>query len=201
LPINAVLCVSCGFDLRNSVLVRTLVEKPERSTRRQKAEANYGSGPSGLISRAVGALLNDSGASQSARVRGLRHMAIGVLVFGAWVAVIGAIGYLVFEVIRPAMAQARAAQPDWNSPPPGFGWILFLSIFPAVWSILKIIIGLFQVITGVSFADFHDWYENLPIWAIFLLIPILIGVVVPLVIGLLVGGLAACGFLYRLVTR
>jgi Na+/H+-translocating membrane pyrophosphatase len=34
-----------------------------------------------------------------------------------------------------------------------------------------------------------------------LLTPILVAVVVPLVIGLLVGSLAACGFLFRLVTR
>jgi hypothetical protein len=57
-----------------------------------------------------------------------------------------------------------------------------------------------QVVTGVSFAGFHDWYEGLPIWAILLLTPIFIAVVVPLVIALLVGSLAACGFLFRLAT-
>ena len=201
LPIGAVFCVNCGFNLRSGRLVRSLVEQPESATRRQRAKPYYGPGLYGLIGRATGALLDDSGSSPSARVRGLRHISLGLLVLVAWIAIIGALGYLVFEMIRPALAPARAARPAPDIPQPGLGWILFLSIFPAAWSILKILIGSFQVVTGVSFADFHDWYENLPIWAILLLTPILVAVVVPLVIGLLVGSLAACGFLFRLVTR
>jgi hypothetical protein len=201
LPIGAIFCVNCGFSLECGRLVRTVVEQPESATRRQRAKPYYGPGLYGLIGRAIGALLDDSGSSPSVRVRGLRHMALGLLVLVAWIAIIGALGYLVFEVLRPALVPARAARHVPDNPPLGFGWILFLSIFPAVWSILKTLIGLFQVVTGVSFADFHEWYENLPIWAILLLTPILVVVVVPLVIGLLVGSLAACGFLNRLATR
>jgi hypothetical protein len=78
---------------------------------------------------------------------------------------------------------------------------LFLTIWPAVWSTLKILFGLFQVVTGMPFAEFHEWFEALPVWAILLLTPVIVVVVAPLVVVLLVGTLALCGFLFRLVTR
>jgi hypothetical protein len=199
LPTSAVVCVDCGFNLKSGRRLHTVVEQPDSDTQQPRAESRYGFGPYGLVARAIVALLADSGSSPSARVRGLRHIGLGVLVLVAWIAIISALGYLVFDVVRPRV-QARAPQLGPENPPPFFGWILFLSIFPAVWSILKIIFGGFQVITGVPFVEFHDWYERLPIWAILLLTPILIAVVVPLVIGLLVGSLAACGYLFRLVT-
>jgi len=201
LPIGALFCLNCGFDLQSGRLVRNLEAQPDSATRRQTAKPYYGPGLYGLVGRAISALMEDSGSSPSARVRGLRHMALGLFVLVAWIAIISAVGYLVFDVLRPAQAPAQAARPAPNSPPPGFIWILFFTIFPAAWSTVKIAIGAFQAVTGVPFADFQHWFESLPIWAILLLTPILVAVVVPLVIGLLVGSLAACGFLFRLVTR
>jgi len=201
LPMGAVFCVNCGFDIRRGRLVGTIVEDQESGPRQQGVKLYYGPGLYGVVARAIAALVNDPGSSPSVRVRGLCHIALGVFVLVAWIAITSALGYLVFEVLRPTLAPARAARPGPDIPPVGFGWILFLSIFRAVWSTLKILIGSFQVVTGVSFADFHEWYENLPIWAILLLTPILIAVVAPLVIALLVGSLGLCGFLFRLATR
>src|SRR5262249_44158893 len=159
----------------------------------RRARPRFGPGVPGLIARAVYALLEDSGSSASARVRGLRHMGLGFLVLLAWVGIITAVRYLVFWGIRLGHAPAApGARPAPDHPPPGFVWILFLTVFPAAWSTLKILIGAFQAIAGVPFFDFHDWYENLPLWAILLLTPLLVIVVVPLVMGLLVGTLALC---------
>jgi hypothetical protein len=203
LPIGAVFCVSCGFDLRSGQKRLTVDEKPRAAASEWQAQPHFGRGVHGLVARAIYSLREDWGSSPSARIRGLQQVGFGFLVLVAWVAAVLALGYLLTEVVRPALQArfpARAGQPAPAAPFPGFGWILFLTIFPAVWSILRIIFGLFQFVSAMSFAEFHDWFENLPLWAILLLLPVLLAVVVPAVVVLLVGTLGVCGFIFRLVT-
>jgi hypothetical protein len=198
-----VFCVSCGFDLRSGQKRLTIAERPKAAVSEWQPLPHFGRGVHGLIARAIYALREDWGSSPSACVRGLQQVGFGFMVLVGWVAAVSAVGYLLMEVVRPALQArfpARAGQPAPARPVPGFGWILFLTIFPAVWSILRIVFGLFQFVSGMPFAEFHDWFENLPWWAILLLLPVLVAVVVPLVVALLVGTLAVCGYIFRLVT-
>jgi hypothetical protein len=177
-----------------------MIERPGKFRREHDSSCRYyGPGLIGLVGRSVEALVADSGSSPNARLRALRHIAIGFFVLVAWVGIVAGLGYLLFDVLQIGRAPAGAPRPGRVEMPWGFGWILFFSIWPAAWSTLKIVFGLFQAITGMPFVEFHDWYERLPLWLILLLTPIMIVVVVVLVVGLLVGTLALCGFLFRLV--
>jgi hypothetical protein len=193
LETGAVLCVHCGFDFRTARVLETMAEEPEFETQPPIARLYFGPGLFGLVDRAVYALVDDSRPPSGVRLVGLMQTATGFAVLVAWVAIIAAFGYVFIEMRGPVHAP--------NVVPAGFGWILFLTIFPAAWSTLRIVTGLFVVVTGVTFADFHAWHSHLPIWANLLLTPIIVVVVAPLVVMLLVGTIAVCGLLFRLATQ
>jgi hypothetical protein len=185
-----------------------MVGQPEPDDRQRPEEPEFPYSPPGLLARATYSLLQDAGASSSVRVRGLRHMAVGFISLVAWIGVVSVLGFLFIPssskpaavaAAQPAAAPAPAPQRDAR--PPGFGWLLLLVFFPAVWSLVKMQIGLFQAASGVRFVDFYNWVEHSPLWRQFLLVPVIIVVVVPLVVGSLVGTLGLCGYVFRLVTR
>jgi hypothetical protein len=197
--------VSCGYDFKSGRVVPTVVDDPGSADREPTVEHDFGFGPSGLVARAAYSLLRDSGSTSSVRVQGLHYMAVGFITLVAWVGIVSALAYFVIpdaSKAAPAPAAAPAANvfAQRNVPPPGFGWLLVLVFFPAVWSTLKIQIGLFQVVSGIRFAAFYDWMEHSQDMRKLLLVPVIVVVVVPGVVVTLVGTLVVCGYLFRLVT-
>jgi hypothetical protein len=80
--------------------------------------------------------------------------------------------------------------------------IVMIMVLPAGWADVKVLIGAFQLLTGIRFTRFHDWWSHVAPGGVQLLTaPLIIVVVAPIVSVVFLATIAPVIWVYLSIAR
>lgn len=187
---TAVICIECGFDRRTGRQLQTTRGRPDHTGGDDGYAVLPDTTRGGLFAQASAMVLDEApedALPRRVRWKGLQQLAKGLVIYVLWLAVMIAAAFAIDKLEpkggggggRAPIIILRILQRV----------IIFLVVFPALWSAIKAFTGFIQCLTGVPFAKVNDWWNDLPAWAKLLSVPVLILVVVPFVLAWFVGGI------------